>query len=73
MGAGMNTIIKKFQVDKTRIGFLKFIFEAHDGLAVITTLEPASGQVQFAIAPGCVTEVEAILEDLKKDVSINEV
>ena len=30
--ASMNTIIKKFQVEKSRIGFLKFIFEAHDGL-----------------------------------------
>jgi len=69
----MNTIIKKYQVDKTRIGFLKFIFEAHDGLAVITTLKAASGQVQFAIAPGCLNEVRAILEDLKKDIRINEV
>ncbi len=69
----MKTIIKKYQVDRTRIGFLKFIFEAHDGLGVLTTLNAGSGLVQFAIAPGCATEVEAILEDLKKDVKINEV
>jgi hypothetical protein len=71
--AGMNTIIKKFQVEKSRIGFLKFIFEAHDGLGVLTTLDPGTGLVQFAIAPGCLCDVEAILDDLKKDVKINEV
>ncbi|MBF0112563.1 MAG: DUF4911 domain-containing protein [Desulfamplus sp.] len=35
----MRTIHKIFRVDKSRIGFLKFIFEAYDGIAVITTLE----------------------------------
>ncbi len=69
----MNTIIKKYQVEKSRIGFLKFIFEAHDGLGVLTTLDSGSGLVRFAIAPGCLCDVEAILEDLKKDVKINEV
>lgn len=68
----MNTIHKLFQVDKSRIGFLKFIFEAHDGLAVITTLDPKEGVVRFAIAPGCTEEVEAVLADLKKDMAIHE-
>ncbi len=69
----METIYKKFNVEKNRIGFLKFIFEAHDGLAVITTLEPKEGLVRFAIAPGCEDEVYSILKDLKKDIVIDEV
>lgn len=68
----MKTIHKLFRVEKSRIGFLKFIFEAHDGLAVITTLDPKDGLVRFAIAPGCMDEVEAVLSDLKKDVAIHE-
>ncbi|MBF0301519.1 MAG: DUF4911 domain-containing protein [Desulfamplus sp.] len=68
----MRTIHKLFRVDKSRIGFLKFIFEAHDGLAVITTLDAKEGVVRFAIAPGCMEDVEAVLADLKKDIYINE-
>ena len=68
----MNTIHKLYIVDKSRIGFLKFIFEAHDGLAVITTLDSSSGLVRFAVAPGCMDDVDIILEDLKKDMFIRE-
>ena len=68
----MNTIYKLFRVDKSRIGFLKFIFEAYDGIAVITTLDTKDGLVRFAVAPGCMEEVEAVLDDLKKDIYINE-
>jgi len=69
----MKTIYKKFNVEKNKIGFLKFIFEAHDGLAVITTLNSQEGLVRFAIAPGCLNEVYDILNDLKKDIVLNEV
>ncbi len=68
----MRTIHKLFRVDKSRIGFLKFIFEAHDGLAVITTLDAKEGVVSFAIPSGCIEDVETVLADLKKDIYINE-
>lgn len=68
----MRTIYKLFKVDKSRIGFLKFIFEAYDGIAVITTLDTQEGLVRFAIAPSCIDEVYAVLTDLKKDIYINE-
>ena len=69
----MRTIYKNYMVEKSRIGFLKFIFEAYEGLAVITTLDAKKGLVRFAIAPGCVDETRTVLNDLKKDISINEV
>ncbi|MFH1152287.1 MAG: DUF4911 domain-containing protein [Pseudomonadota bacterium] len=69
----METIVKNYRVQKSRIGFLKFIFEAHDGLAVITTLDAASGLVKIIMAPGCVDETRAVLDDLKKDFLIDEV
>ncbi|MEA1968284.1 MAG: DUF4911 domain-containing protein [Thermodesulfobacteriota bacterium] len=69
----MRTIHKKYMVEKSRIGFLKFIFEAHDGIAVITTLDSKTGFVRFAIAPDCLEEVDAVIMDLKKDIKINEV
>jgi hypothetical protein len=36
----MQSVLKEYTVDKTKIGFIRFIFEAYEGLAVVTTLEP---------------------------------
>ena len=69
----MQTIHKIYRVEKSRIGFLKFIFEAHDGLAVITTLNAGGGMVRFAIAPDCLEEVNAVVGDLQKEIFIHEV
>ncbi len=69
----MRTIYKNYQVEKSRIGFLKFIFEAYGGLAVITTLDAKKGLVRFAMAPGCIDEIGEVLKDLKRDIIINEV
>ncbi len=69
----MRTIYKNYKVEKSRIGFLKFIFEAYGGLAVITTLDSKKGLVRFAMAPGCVDEISEVLKDLKRDIIINEV
>jgi hypothetical protein len=68
----MKTSAFTFKVEKSRIGFLRFIFEAHGGLAVITTLDSASGLVRIVMAPGCEEETRSILEDLKKDFLIHE-
>ena len=66
------SIKKYYRVDRRKIAFLRFIFEGYDGLAVLTTLDPRQGQVFLSIAPGCEKEVEIVLEDLKKDMLIQE-
>ncbi|MBW2597960.1 MAG: DUF4911 domain-containing protein [Deltaproteobacteria bacterium] len=60
----MNTIKKYFRVDRREIAFLKFIFEAYDGIVTLTTMDPNQGVVLFCIV------VEMILQDLKKDILI---
>ena len=69
----MNTIKKYFRVDRREIAFLKFIFEAYDGIVTITTVDPDQGVVLFSIAPGCEDDVEIILQDLKKDILIEQI
>jgi len=69
----MQTVHRIYRVEKRKIGFLKFIFEAYDNLAVITTLDANDGLVRLAIAPGCLLEAVAVMDDLKKDIMINEV
>ena len=62
------TIKRHYRVDRREIAFLRFIFEAYDGLAIIETLEPEAGIIVFHISPGCEDDVELILQDLKKDI-----
>jgi len=68
----VNTIKKYFRVDRREICFLKFILEAYDGIASLTTIDARQGIVLLRIAPGCENEVETILQDLKKDTLIQD-
>jgi hypothetical protein len=66
----LKTLEKYFRVDRREIAFLKFIFEAYDGIVTITTVDPDQGIVRFCIAPGCENDVEMVLKNLKKDIMI---
>ncbi len=63
---------KYIRVDRKEICFLKFIFEAYDGIATLTTVDKNLGIVLIIIAPGCEKDVEMILHDLKKDILIEQ-
>ena len=62
------TIKKRYRVDRRKIAFFRFILEAYDGLAILTTLDSGTGLVELNIAPGCEQDVADILHDLKKDI-----
>ena len=69
----MKTLHKEYRVDKTRIGFIKFIFEAYEGIAVITTLHAETGHVRMAIAPDQAEDAFRIIADLKMDFAFHAV
>ena len=69
----MKTILKEYIVDKTMIGFIKFIFEGHEGVAVATTLNSAKGHIRLAIAPDRVKTDQKIDKDLEKDFKFSEI
>ena len=60
-------------MDRRQIAFIKFIFEAYDGIAGMRTTDPAKGIIRLHIAPGCQELVEQILQDLKKEILIRRV
>ncbi len=64
------TIKQYYRVDRREIAFIKFIVEAYDGIAVMETLDPMAGIVVFHIAPGCERDIDALLEDLKREILI---
>ncbi len=55
---------RHYRIDRRQISFLRFILEAYEGVAVVTTLSPREGIVTIRIAPGCEQLVMAILQDL---------
>lgn len=66
----VETIKQYYRVDRREIAFIKFIVEAYDGIAVLETLDPMAGIVVFHIAPGCERDLDALLEDLKREILI---
>lgn len=69
----MDMAYKEYRVDKTKIGFIKFIFEAHEGVAVATTLDAKAGHIRLAIAPDRIETAMLVVEDLKKDFLFDEI
>ncbi|MBC2704301.1 DUF4911 domain-containing protein [Desulfobacula sp.] len=69
----MKTVYKEYRVDKTKIGFIRFIFEGHEGVAIATTLDPQKGHIRLAIAPDRLKTAQMIVEEFKKDFVFNEV
>ena len=66
----MKTTIQYYRVDRRQIAFIKFVFEAYDGIAGMRTTDPAKGIIKLHIAPGCEEQVEQILRDLQKEILI---
>ena len=65
--------IKKFlRVDRREICFIRFILEAYDGIATMTTIDAHQGVVMLLIAPGCEGDVEEVFQGLKKDMIIED-
>ena len=60
----MNTVKQFYRVDRRCINMVRFIFEAYEGVAVVTTLDAAAGAIVLAVAPGCETTAQAVMSDL---------
>ena len=56
-----HSAVRNLIVRPREIHFLRFILEAYEGIATVTTLQPQVGLVRLSIAPGCEAEVEHIL------------
>lgn len=58
--------LEHFLIKPSEIHYLRFILEAYEGIATMTTNDPALGWIQLNIAPGCRTLVERILDTEKE-------
>jgi len=64
----LTTIQRYYRVDRKDISLLRFIFEGYEGIAGVTTLNSATGQIVINIAPGCEPDVESVLQDLEEQI-----
>ena len=53
-----------YRIDRREICFFQFLFEAYEGLATVTTIDPELGLVRVSVPPGAENDVALIIEDL---------
>ena len=72
-GGFLKTTGKVYSIEKKSVGFVKFIFEAYDGIAVVETIDRHASIIKLHIAPGCEGDVDDVLNELKKEILIESV
>jgi hypothetical protein len=66
----VKTTRRSYRIDRRQIGFVKFILEAYDNVAVLTTVNARQAVVQVTIAPGCEAMVDDIMTDLAGEIEM---
>jgi hypothetical protein len=63
-------ICRYFKVAHRDMVFLKFILEAYEGMNVMSTVDNKEGIIRIAIMPGFVEDMDALLADLGRQVTM---
>jgi hypothetical protein len=64
------SIRKRYRIDRKSVCRLKFIFEAYDGIAMVSTTDPYAAEVELRIPPGCEADADDLIRDLGRDMII---
>jgi tRNA-2-methylthio-N6-dimethylallyladenosine synthase len=63
----MRTTRIVLKVDRKDVSYLRWTIESYDGMALVSTLDPAQAQVEIRIAPGCESIVTDLLDHLARE------
>ena len=66
-------ICRYFRVAHRDMVFLKFILEAYEGMNVMSTVDNKAGIIRIAIMPGFVDDMDALLAELGRRVTMEPV
>ena len=66
-------ICRYFKVAHRDMVFLKFILEAYEGMNVMSTVDNRAGVIRVAIMPGFVEDMDALLAELGRQVTLEPV
>ncbi len=62
-----------FQINRRDIAYFRFILEAHEGLATLSTLDARKGTVVLSIPDDFVDEVASLLAALAEEIAMTEI
>lgn len=66
-------INRYFKVNHRDMVYLKFILEAYEGMNVMSTVDNVAGIIRIAVMPGFESDMDELLAELGKQVSMEEV
>lgn len=66
----MKSSVQYYRVDRRQISFIKFILEAYDNMAVMSTLDPRQAVVQVTVAPGCEKAINDVLTGVAQEIEM---
>lgn len=69
----MRTVPFYYRVDRRDIAFLRFIVEAYEGIAVLSTVDQRTGLVVLHVPAGCQESVSGLMKSLSTGMRIDEV
>ena len=55
------------------IHYLRFLLEAYEGMAMVTTVQPQLGLVRLSIAPGCEQDIESLLQSERDQLGLSRI
>ena len=58
-------------IDRKEICWLQWVIESYGGMASVRTIDPANGEIEISIAPGCDEEILSLINYLKEEGSIH--
>ncbi len=69
----MNTVQKYFRLNSRHMAYLKFIVESYEGLAVLRTVDPEKGIIEWMIPPDRLEDAEELIKSLREEIPIEAV
>lgn len=62
----METIRRRFIVERSDIAYIRVTVESYDGMAVVRTIDPRAALIELQIAPGCEDMIMKLLDHLSE-------
>jgi hypothetical protein len=62
-----------FKLKRKDIALVQFIIEGYEGMATVTTIDPHTAIIQISIIPDFISDMSAIIKDLKNKYKMEEV
>lgn len=67
----MNSIIKRYKVERKDIAYLRYTIESYGGIAVVATEDPFAAVIRLTVSPLCENIVNELILSFVQDEFLN--